>query len=115
MKEDTTNDVNETCKPYPAQAWRMPPLSTAFLCDDTVFRTLGEMIAGCGDGFVPKSDEDVLMVLDRYGADWTSPVVTHSFMQRDDAVAALNDPNRYQETKDRFAGYKGMRWTFNTS
>lgn len=107
------NDATITSKPYPAQSWRMPPLSTAFLCDDAVQRTLGEMIAGYGDDFVPKSDEDVLMVLEHYGADWTSPAVTHSFKQRDNAIGALNDPDRYRESEDRLAGYRRMRWAFD--
>lgn len=107
------SDSSNTNRPYPAQAWRMPPLSTIWLCDDGCERTLGEMIAGLGDGAIPKCDEDVIEVLDRYGADWTSPVITSSFMQRDEAVAALSDPNRYQESEDCLIGYKRMRWAFD--
>lgn len=100
-------------KPYPAQTWRMPPLSTIWLRDDDCSRSLGEMVNGLEDGFVPKSDEDVLMVLERYGCDWTHPIVTYSFMQRDKAIEALNDPNRYQTDEDCFAGHKRVRWAYD--
>lgn len=77
--------ATSTPKTYPAQQWRMPPLSTVFLCDDCKRRTLGEMLDGIADESLPKNDEDILMVLERYGADRSSPIVTYSFMQRDEA------------------------------
>lgn len=106
-------DTPKMSKPYPAQAWRMPPLSTVWVCDDSVQRTLGEMIAGLEDGFIPKNDEDVLMVLKRYGCDWSSPLVTYSFTQRDEAVAALGDPDRYRNVTREEAAYTGVRWTYD--
>ena len=110
--EDSMPDKSNGSNPYPAQEWRMPPLSTVWLCDDGCERTLGEMIEGTG--FVPKDDKDVLMLLERYGCDWTSPIVTYSFMQRDEAVAALGDPNRYHSVSKRDAEYGGMRWTHDS-
>lgn len=104
------SDTPKMSKPYPAQAWRMPPLSTVWVCDDSVQRTLGEMIAGMEDGFVPKNDEDVLMVLERFGCDWTSPIVTYSFMQRDKAMDALTDSDRYQKTANQHLGCSDLRW-----
>ena len=68
------------------------------------------MIEGMEGEFIPKDDDDVLMVLERFGCDWTSPIVTYSFMQRDKAVEALGDPNRYQKATAQFAGCSDLRW-----
>ena len=100
-----------TPKPYPAQEWRMPPLSTVWLCDDGCQRTLGEMIEGTG--FVPKDDQEVLMLLERHGCDWTAPIVSYSFTQREEAVAALGDQNRYRNADRKDVRYEGMRWAYD--
>lgn len=105
--------ATSTPKTYPAQQWRMPPLSTVFLCDDCKRRTLGEMLDGVADEDLPKNDEDVLMVLERYGADWTSPIVTYSFMQREEALAALDDSDRYQNAREGFTGIADMHWAYD--
>lgn len=111
MAANMLNKPN-TSRPYPAQNWRMPPLSTVWLCDDGCSRSLGEMIEGTG--FVPKDDQDVLMLLEQHGCDWTSPIVAYSFMQRDEAIAALGDPNRYLGVSMRDAEFGGMRWTYDS-
>ena len=100
----------KTCKAYTANYWKMPPLSTAFLCDDGRRRTLGEMLEGVADEDLPKDDNDVLMVLEAYGCDWTHPIVTYSFMQLDKALTALNDPNRYMAAREQHVGISDMRW-----
>ena len=105
--------ITQTAKPYPAQQWRMPPLSTVFLCDDGRYRTLGEMLDGVLEDDMPKSDQDLLMLLEARGCDWTSPIVSYSFMQRDEAIAKLDDPNRYRRVVEGFAGIADMRWTYD--
>ena len=95
-RETIMLDKSKMSKPYPAQEWRMPPLSTIWLCDDGVKRTLGEMLEGVDDDCIPQDDTDLLMLLDCFGADWTKPITTYGFMQRDEALAELGDEKRYR-------------------
>jgi hypothetical protein len=73
--EDAMNDAIETRKPYPAQAWRMPPLSTAYLCDDGKMRTVGQMLEGISVELMPRDEVDFDLLLFSYGVDWTHPLV----------------------------------------
>lgn len=85
-------DKTKMSKPYPAQEWRMPPLSTIYLCDDGVHRTIGEMLEGIEEDLIPKNDEDFLFMLDMFGADWTGPCITFSPSQREEALQVLDRP-----------------------
>jgi hypothetical protein len=72
--EDAMNDAIETRKPYPAQAWRMPPLSTAYLCDDGRMRTVGQMLEGVSLELMPHDEVDFDTLMACFGCDWTHPL-----------------------------------------
>ena len=54
--------------------WRMPPLSTAYLCDDGRVRTIGEMLEGISVDLMPHDDVDLDMLMSCFGCDWTNPL-----------------------------------------
>lgn len=56
-------------------AWRMPPLSTAYRCDDGRTRTVGQMLEGISVEMMPKDEVDFDALLVAYGCDWTHPLV----------------------------------------
>lgn len=53
------------------------------------------MLEGVADECIPQDDTDLLMLLDCFGADWTKPITSYGFMQKEEAVAELNDLRRY--------------------
>ena len=56
-------------------SWRMPPLSTAYLCDDGKMRTVGQMLEGISVELMPHDEVDFDLLLFSYGVDWTNPLV----------------------------------------
>lgn len=54
--------------------WRMPPLSTAYLCDDGRIRTIGEMLEGISVDLMPHDEVDFDMLMTCFGCDWTHPL-----------------------------------------
>jgi hypothetical protein len=54
--------------------WRMPPLSTAYLCDDGRVRTIGEMLEGMSVELMPHDDVDFNLLMACFGCDWTHPL-----------------------------------------
>lgn len=67
--------IRETHKDAVPGSWRMPPLSTAFLCDDGRTRTVGQMLEGISIELMPHDEIDFDMLLFSYGVDYTNPVV----------------------------------------
>ncbi|MBR3159226.1 MAG: hypothetical protein IKF14_09015 [Atopobiaceae bacterium] len=51
--------------------WRMPPLNTAYLCDDGRVRTIGEMLEGISVEFMPRDDVDLDLLMTCFGCDST--------------------------------------------
>ena len=54
--------------------WRMPPLSTSYLCDDGRVRTIGEMLEGISVELMPHDDVDFDTLMTCCGCDWTHPL-----------------------------------------
>lgn len=50
--------------------YRMPPLSTRYLCDDGEVRTLGQMLEGYPPGLMPSDEEELEFLLGVYGCDF---------------------------------------------
>ena len=55
-------------------AWRMPPLSTAYLCNDGRLRTLGGMLEGLPIDLMPHDEVDFDLLMACFGCDWTDPL-----------------------------------------
>ena len=56
------------------KGWRMPPLSTAYLCDDGRLRAIGEMLEGISVDLVPHDEVDFDLLMMCFGCDWTHPL-----------------------------------------
>lgn len=56
------------------RGWRMPPLSTAYLCDDGRLRTIGEMLEGISVNLMPHDEVDFDLLMTCFGCDWTHPL-----------------------------------------
>lgn len=63
------------CEDSRISGWRMPPLSTAYLCDDGKVRTIGQMLEGISIELMPHDEMDFEALLFCYGVDWTHPLV----------------------------------------
>lgn len=67
--------VRETHGDDHGTGWRMPPLSTAYLCDDGRMRTIGQMLEGISIELMPHDELDFHTLLFAFGVDWTHPLV----------------------------------------
>lgn len=67
--------IRETREDSRPGSWRMPPLSTAYLCDDGKMRTVGQMLEGISVELMPHDEVDFDLLLFSYGVDWTHPLV----------------------------------------
>lgn len=56
------------------KGWRMPPLSTAYLCDDGGVRTVGQMLEGISVELMPHDEVDFDMLMACFGCGWTHPL-----------------------------------------
>jgi hypothetical protein len=54
--------------------WRMPPLSTAYLCDDGRMRTVGQMLEGVSLEPMPHDEVDFDTLMACFGCDWAHPL-----------------------------------------
>lgn len=68
-------DARVRCEDGRINGWRMPPLSTAYLCDDGKVRTVGQMLEGISIELMPNDEVDFEMLLFYFGVDWTHPLV----------------------------------------
>ena len=66
--------VEVRCEESRRQGWRMPPLSTAYLCDDGRIRTVGQMLEGISIELMPHDEVDFETLMDCFGCDWTHPL-----------------------------------------
>ena len=66
--------VRETRSDDHAMGWRMPPLSTAYLCDDGRMRTVGQMLEGVSVDLMPRDEVDFDTLMVCFGCDWTHPL-----------------------------------------
>ena len=67
--------IRETREDARPSSWRMPPLSTAYLCDDGKMRTVGQMLEGISVELMPHDEVDFDLLLFSYGVDWTHHLV----------------------------------------
>lgn len=75
IEELVARFIRETHTDDHALGWRMPPLSTAYLCDDGKMRTIGQMLEGISIELMPHDEVDFDLLLFSYGVDWTHPLV----------------------------------------
>ena len=55
------------------------------------------MLIGVTGDCIPRDDTDLLMLIDFFGADWTKPITTYGFIQKEEALAELEDEKRYHQ------------------